>query len=229
MNSFIIDTHVHTSEVSSCGKVPACEVVKLYADKKYNALIITDHYYRDYFESLGSISWKEKIDIYLTGFRKAKSKGGKLGLEILLGIELRFDQGPNDYLVYGMDENFLYNNPELYKMTPSEFYRFKKDKGLAVYQAHPFRANMTAEKPENLDGIEVLNGNPRHNSFNKSAYAYASVNKLRMLSGSDFHQPQDLALGGLIIDELPLTSREFADYILGNKKIELIGISALTA
>ncbi len=229
MNTYTIDTHVHTAEVSSCGKVPACELVELYAAKKYDALIITDHYYRDYFESLGAGSWKEKTDIYLTGYRKAKAKGEKLGLKILLGIELRFDISPNDYLVYGMDEEFLYNNPELYKMVPSDFYAFKKGKGLAFYQAHPFRKNMTVEKTEYIDGIEVMNGNPRHDSNNLLAYRHAEQNKLRMLSGSDFHQRQDLAGGGVIIEELPITSTQFAEYILGDRKIELIGKSSLCA
>ena len=227
MESFKIDTHVHTSEVSHCGKVRACELVKLYAEKKYNALVITDHYHSDYFDSLGNIEWKEKIDCYLTGYRKAKRKGEKLGMQIILGIELRFTESPNDYLVYGMDEDFLYENPELHKMTFEEFYRFRAGKGIAIYQAHPFRKNMTVQESNMLDGIEVLNGNPRHDSNNPLALEHARFNKLRMLGGSDFHQVQDLAGGGIIIEKLPASSKDFAEYILGNNRVTLIGIENL--
>jgi len=46
------DTHVHTKEVSPCGKVPAIEVVKLYKDAGYHGIVITDHYCDSFFESL---------------------------------------------------------------------------------------------------------------------------------------------------------------------------------
>ena len=38
-----LDLHVHTSEVSGCGKVPAAEMVRLYHEAGYDAIVITDH------------------------------------------------------------------------------------------------------------------------------------------------------------------------------------------
>ncbi len=150
-----------------------------------------------------------------------------MGINILLGIELRFNNHANDFLVYGIDEEFLYNNPELYKLTPAEFTELKNGKGIMLFQAHPFRKKMKIEKNKYLDGIEVINGNPRHDSDNSTAYKHAVDNKLRMLSGSDFHQHPDIARGGLILNEKIKSSKEFADYILGNKSITLIGKSLL--
>ncbi|MDX9801168.1 MAG: PHP domain-containing protein [Spirochaetia bacterium] len=224
MNNYKIDTHVHTSEVSSCGKVPAADVARLYKEQNYDAIVITDHYYSGYFDSLFSLRWEEKIDSYLEGYRIAKAEGEKIGLKVLLGIEMRFDIHPNDYLIYGVDEEFLYRNPEMYRMTPEKFTRFKEGKGLAVFQAHPFRARMEIERNEYLDGIEVMNGNPRHDSNNCMAYNHALSNNLRMLSGSDFHQLPDLARGGLFMEELPESSTGFADYMLKNKIVDLIGV-----
>ena len=228
MTDYIIDTHIHTAEVSSCGRVHAEEVVELYKEKKYDALVITDHYFEAYFEKLGNRSWKEKIDSYLEGYRTARKKGKKSGLDVFLGIELRFNSHPNDFLVYGVDENFLYDFPELYRMTPKEFSELKKGKGIAFFQAHPFRKNMEVEKNKYIDGIEVINGNPRHDSGNMTAYNHALKNNLRMLSGSDFHQYQDLARGGVITERSIKSSGDFAQYLLNNESKKLIGESLLS-
>ncbi len=227
MTGYIIDTHVHTSEVSSCGRVHAEEIVELYSDKKYNALVITDHYFEAYFESLGNISWEKKIDSYLKGYRTARKAGKKAGIDVFLGIELRFNTHPNDFLVYGADEDFLYDFPELYRMTPKEFSELKKGKDIALFQAHPFREKMEIEKNEHIDGIEVINGNPRHDSKNMVAYNHALKNNLRMLSGSDFHQYQDLARGGIITERIIKSSGDFAQYLLNNEPKKLIGESLL--
>ncbi|MFQ9846849.1 MAG: PHP-associated domain-containing protein [[Clostridium] leptum] len=48
-----------------------------------------------------------------------------------------------------------------------------------------------------LDGVEVMNGNPRHNSHNEDAASFCRTNGLVGLSGSDFHEWEDLAIGGL--------------------------------
>ena len=229
MKGYRIDTHVHTAEVSPCGKIPAEEVVKLYIEQNYDAIIITDHYHDEYFDSLDTDKWEEKVDSYLSGYRTAVKYGKEAGLNILLGIELRFAGHPNDFLVYGLDEDFLYNNPELYKLTPEEFTELRKGTGIVMFQAHPFRKKMEVEKNEYLDGIEVINGNPRHDSDNNTAYRHALKNNLRMLSGSDFHQYTDIARGGLVLTEKITTSKDFADYIMNHSDIKLIGQSLLSA
>ena len=114
-------------------------------------------------------------------------------------------------------------------MTPEKFAELKQGKGIAFFQAHPFRPEMEVEKNEYLDGIEVINGNPRHDSKNMKAFNHARKNKLRMLSGSDFHQYQDLARGGIITDRIFESSKDFAQFLLNNGSKEMIGESLLTA
>lgn len=82
-------------------------------------MVITDHYYDGFFEALHGMSWNNKIDMYLKGFRLAEEEGKKTGVNILLGMELRFKENFNDYLVYGIDEDFLKHNKELYKLNLS--------------------------------------------------------------------------------------------------------------
>lgn len=216
------DTHVHTSEVSYCAKVSAKETVKMYKDAGYHGIVITDHYCDSYFIGLGGLSWNEKIDCYLEGYNIASNAGKKLGLKVILGMEIRFLENANDYLVYGIDEKFLRNNKELYKLSLKEFRGLTKGENILIFQAHPFRPKMITAPVELLDGIEVYNGNPRHNSNNDLAYEYALKNRLRMLSGSDFHRGEGLATGGIIVSESIGDSHEFSDIISNNKIIELI-------
>ncbi|NLO99295.1 MAG: PHP domain-containing protein [Clostridiaceae bacterium] len=222
MTAFKYDTHVHTSEVSCCAKVSAVEAVKMYKDAGFHGLVITDHYCDSYFVSLGDLSWNQKIDRFLEGYNIALKVGKKLGLKIILGMEIRFLENANDYLVYGIDEKFLRDNKELYKLSLREFRKLTKKDNILIFQAHPFRPFMIPAPAELLDGVEVYNGNPRHNSNNDIAYEYALKNQLRMLSGSDFHRRDGVAAGGIIVSENISDSHEFADMIKNNKIIELI-------
>ncbi|NLE26360.1 MAG: PHP domain-containing protein [Clostridiaceae bacterium] len=222
MTAFKYDTHVHTSEVSGCAKVSADEAVKMYKEAGYHGIVITDHYCDSFFNGLGDLSWDQKMDRYLDGYNIALNLGEKLGLKIILGMEIRFLENANDYLVYGIDEKFLKNYKELYKLSLKEFRELTKRESILIFQAHPFRPGMIPAPAELLDGIEVYNGNPRHNSNNDNAYQYALKNRLRMLSGSDFHRRDGIAAGGIIVFENIGDSHEFSDMIRNNKIIELI-------
>jgi len=218
---FKYDTHVHTSETSHCGVITAKETVDHYTDAGYNGICITDHYYKSYFEDMNDISWEEKINIYLKGYKNACVEAEKSSLNIFLGMEITFPNSPNDYLVFGVTEEFLIENPELYNYSISDFREITKKYGMLIYQAHPFRPYITPQLPMFLDGIEVYNGNPRHNSRNELAYKYAVDNNLKMSSGSDSHQTEDVGRGGFITETAIKTNKEFVN-LLNSKPVELI-------
>lgn len=200
---FKIDTHVHTDDVSPCAHVKSTEAVALYKKQGYSGIVITDHYSLRTFIKMRGLSQKEKIEKYLSGYRSAKEEGERLGLKVYLGMEITFSWSMNDYLVFGMEEDFLLRNFKLCGMGLSKFRRLADENNLLIYQAHPFRVGMTRTDPKYLDGVEVFNGNPRHKSNNESALEFARKNGLHMSSGSDFHRPEDLAAGGMKFPELP--------------------------
>ena len=216
------DIHVHTCETSACGKVDAIDVVRLYKEAGYSGIVITDHYYKAFFDKFPFSDWGMKIESYLAGYRRALEEGAKVGINVLLGMEIKFNDMPNDYLVYGIDEDFLKDNPELYNLNLKEFRDFIKNENILIYQAHPFRKGQTINDPKLLDGIEVYNGNPRHDSKNELAYKYAIENQLRLISGSDFHQVEDLARGGIIVDKNITTIDEMVNILKDNGVISLI-------
>ncbi|MGN0571833.1 MAG: PHP domain-containing protein [Candidatus Fimenecus sp.] len=203
MERFFTELHAHTSDTSRCGGVCAKDLVALYKQAGASTVVMTDHLSPSTFEAYpqGSLSWKEKIDIFLQGYRNAKAEAGD-ELTVLLGMELRFDRkgDNNDYLVYGVTEEFLYQNPDLLKMRLSSFSKLAHKNGLLIFQAHPFRDGMHIVNPAYLDGVEIYNACVRHNSRNAIAEKWAKMHHLRGSAGSDFHQTEDIARGGILTD-----------------------------
>ncbi len=217
-----IDIHTHTSETSPCGKLDARTLVRLYHAAGYKGIVTTDHYYRGFFEGLSQNVWEDKIHAFLQGYDTAREEGEKLGLQVLLGMEIRFDGSDNDYLVYGIDEAFLCRNRYLYESNIKEFFEGIKEVPILVYQAHPFRHPCVPTDPACIHGVEVYNEHPRHDSQNPKAYAYALQHDLKMISGSDAHQAQDIARGGLILQKIPSTTAELVDILMQDRIVELI-------
>lgn len=217
MSSYRYEIHTHTQEVSSCGYVDAAVAVQMHKDAGYQGIIITDHFNEDYFESLDSMTWEEKIDCYLRGYKKAVEEGLKIDMDILWGLELRFIENDNDYLVYGVDEDFLKEIPDFYKSNLIDFMkRIEQREDILVFQAHPFRDGCKLADPLIVHGLEIYNGNPRHDSRDELAAKVAFENNLLVISGSDFHRPGDLATSGILLPERITTDRDLVSVLKKN-------------
>ncbi len=218
---FIIDPHIHTAEISPCGKVDASRLVALYKKAGYQGLIITDHLsmYCPIFQEKGP--WQEKIDRFFTGYDLIKQIGESQGLVILPGFELTFNKAPNDYLVYGIDKTWLYRHENLLDSSIEEFSESISDSGALIIQAHPFRKRLLPRDKPHIHGIEVYNGNARHDSQNKRALEYSESHALLSCSGSDFHQEEDCGRGGIRFEYPVLSIEEFISGIKDGK-MELI-------
>lgn len=221
MNYYRYETHAHTCEVSSCGKVPAEEMAGLYHKAGYQGIIFTDHFYNGFIQRTDG-SWKDIIDSYLSGYRKAKQAGEKLGMDIMLGMELRFDGTDEDYLIYGFDEDFLYDTQYPNRNTLASFRESIQGRGILIFQAHPCRKNLQVAPPELLDGVEGFNGNPRHNSQNDKAFAYCRANGLYLSSGSDAHQPQDVGRGGIGLTKRIRSGRDYVELFLSGEPMDIL-------
>ena len=197
---FKLETHCHTSEVSGCSRLPAVQLVTQLKRSGYGGAVITDHFHHGYFDSLTG-SWTQKIDCFLSGYRAACEAGAQAGLHIYCGLEFRTTTSDNDYLLFGATPELLYSTPELHRYTIPQLRALADREGLLLVQAHPFRTGLTREDPALLDGVEVFNGHPRHDSRNPLALEFAAAHPhLIRTSGSDYHRTQDLATGGIETD-----------------------------
>ncbi|MCH5315965.1 MAG: PHP domain-containing protein [Eubacterium sp.] len=202
-NEFKYELHCHTGCVSRCGRTEPEEIVKLYIDKGYDGIVVTDHYSPMTFKK----NWcpQTQIDFYLQGYRRMKAAAPE-NFTVLLGMELRHYATGNDYLIYGVEEDFLYSAGNLLAALEKKVYTMCKERGYLVFQAHPFRPYIIRCNPKYLDGIEVYNGKvPR--SQNERALAWAKKTGKLMCSGSDFHEIENLAKGGIITSS-PIKTNE---------------------
>ncbi|MBQ3141832.1 MAG: PHP domain-containing protein, partial [Clostridia bacterium] len=184
------ELHVHTAECDKVARVGGAEIVRMYADAGYDGLVITDHYFSLFFdwfsEELTNADHKAIIDHWLRGYHAARNEGEKLGFTVLPGAEVRFDGTINDYLVYGLEEDFFYHAPLLNRLSGLEELLQVLPPEVCVVQAHPFRNKMTVCDPAPLFGIEVHNGGTEP-FRNHLARLFAEHYGKPMTAGSDFH------------------------------------------
>ena len=205
------EMHVHTKECDKVAKFKGAEIVNLYKDAGYDGIVITDHYFSMFFDwfkdELCGSNHKKIIERFLKGYYSAKEAGERKGITVLCGAEVRFDNTINDYLIYGLEENDFYELPLLNKLKDvQELVDVLPDYALVV-QAHPFRNNMTVCDPTPIFGIEAYNGG--NDEFrNKLAKIYALHYKKSLVSGSDFHDINRLAKGGIATENKICTSKD---------------------
>ena len=205
------EAHIHTKESSICGKADAARLVEIYKEKGFHTLFITDHINNGAFMSWEGLSWEERIDRFYLGYEEARRRGDEIGVRVLFAVEVKFmepEGNMHDYLVYGLDREFLKSHPYFNIGSLEEFLEIKPE-GALLLQAHPYR-NGCYPTPDLVDGIEVCNAHPRHENHNDSALALAKERSFPVSVGSDVHMEGDAARAYVLTDE-PIETVE--DYI----------------
>ena len=196
---YLFEMHTHTKEVSTCAVAFSEDLIESYKDSDYAGFVLTNHLTASTFERAGlqDAPWDEKIDHFMKGFHTVKKAAGNR-FTVLLGAEINFYNTSNDYLIYGVTEDFLRSNGDLMAITPKQVSKLCHENGMLFIQAHPFRRGMKITDWNILDGYEIYNGNPRHKSNNDIAELWAKKhNKSIVVSGSDFHEIGDACAGGI--------------------------------
>lgn len=222
---FKTELHLHSAEVSHCGKVYSPDIVKKYKEAGYDTVVLTNHMSKYTFRSKNEgawdgMTWDEKVTFFISGYKKLKEAAGD-ELNVILGMELRFYKSPNDFLVYGVTEEFLRKSGDIMDTTLKELKPILEENGMLIYQAHPFRNGMEITKPELLDGIEVFNGHCNHDSRNNIARLWAERFDLKKTSGSDFHHDYQKPAGGILTD-MEIKDNETLLEVLKNGQYQLI-------
>ncbi|MGN1098999.1 MAG: PHP domain-containing protein [Christensenellales bacterium] len=193
-----IETHLHLAPNSDCAIEQPRETARLCRNAGYDGVIVTNHIMRYIFER-----WQKQglnpMEFYLKSYHDLKKYGERLGLQVWLGAEVNLDRynradinGPvYEFLLYGIDEDFLLANPEIYMLSQEELFSLCASRGVLMVQAHPFRDTSRLADTNLLHGLEVCNANPRHDSHNDEAVRVAEKCGLIATAGSDFHQRGD--------------------------------------
>lgn len=219
-----IELHAHTTPASSCSDIEPAEMIRIYSEKKYNAVVITNHFYKSANEDT---SLKNSyIDRYISDYQKAADEAEKHNMKAFLGAEIRFTENSNDYLLFGVDREIL---SICYDYLDKGVEKFRNEVALeksVFLQAHPFRNGIELVDPTFLDGIESFNMHPNHNSRVGQAARYAKENKLSIkVAGSDFHHKNQghEALSALRSRMMPMDSFDIAKILRSSDYIFELG------
>lgn len=198
-----IELHAHTSPVSGCSSISPERMAQIHKEMGYDAVVITNHCAADS---------ADRVDAYLDAFKSTYEEGKKLGVTVILGIEYNADG--QDYLVYGVDAEFVKKAMTRKTTSYADFYKEMKDEKSVFLCAHPFRGPWRDLGDEYLDGIEIFNMHPGHNSRVGYAARYAKLHNMPIVTcGSDFHGEPDNGMVCVRSKVLPKDSYELADLL----------------
>jgi diguanylate cyclase (GGDEF)-like protein len=98
------------------------------------------------------------------------------------------------------------------RITQQELYEYCKQNGALMVQAHPLRPNFELMNVEYLDGVE-LNLSSRDFVTHSQVEELADKYSLPLTVGSDYHEPFDNDVGGIIIPDEITNSVELCNYL----------------
>jgi histidinol phosphatase-like PHP family hydrolase len=200
---YMYETHMHTHPVSACAVNSPEEMVRYYKSKGYAGVIITDHFFNGNNGCPKNAPWEEKVKSFMNAYERAKNEGDKCDLDVFFGLEYSYNG--TDFLVYGLDEDFLLKNPGFDSLDMNGFSAAVRGAGAYLAQAHPYRAAWWIEKPEPahpslIDGIEVHNAS-MDNKTNKRALQFAEKHGLAKQSGTDAHSTSSKRPSGIALQK----------------------------
>lgn len=208
------EMHCHTAETSTCAAAKAKDTVEFYKSIGYSGLVVTDHYSFATFGKNGSFKRNIDADRFLEGYRCAREAAGE-DFTVLLGMEIRFFATANDYLVYGIDEDFVRKNGNMLFMGLRRFHELVKESDAIIVQAHPFRPYISRANPKCLDGCEVFNSKDRDKNYNQKALEWAERENFKILTGgADYHRESQRGnASGIITEEMINTNAELVEIL----------------
>ena len=219
--AFLYETHLHTKEGSVCGVSPGREYVRKYLDLGYTGIIVTDHFFRGNCRVDRNYPWNKWVDKFCSGYENAREEGARLGLDVFFGWEETI--GENDYLVYGLDKDWLLEHPEVIDWDQYEQFEEVRRHGGCVVHAHPYRYSRHHDKSlsaakRHVHAIEAANfGNCR--SSNILAFSTAKKMNVTATAGSDIHSARDILLDnvfGVYLDKKMETIADYVNAVLNN-------------
>lgn len=203
---YVYETHLHTSQASACARATGAEMARACHRAGYTGIMVTDHFFYGNSCIDRSLPWQEWVEQFCKGYEDAKAEGDRIGLAVFFGWEANYDG--TEFLIYGLDKEWLLDHPEVKDVTVEEQYYLVRDAGGLVVHCHPYRdeAYIPAVRifPDYIDAVEGVNATHSckksrgHNrpEFDVRAQEYAARFHLPMTAGSDIHGT-DLLFGGI--------------------------------
>ncbi|GHV89811.1 hypothetical protein AGMMS50268_03140 [Spirochaetia bacterium] len=224
--NYLYETHLHTSQTSVCGESRGRDYIQAYKDQGYAGIIVTDHFYKGNCAVSRNLPWREWVNQFCRGFEDARNEGARRGLDVFFGWEETFDG--DDYLIYGLDREWLLEHPESARWSRKDQYRAVQQAGGCVVQAHPFRQHYYIHQislaPALVDAVEAANAGNHEQSYDALAMRYAKKLKIPVTAGSDIHEVSQLEAGYIFGVYLDKKMAAITDYVAAIKGNAIVGL-----
>lgn len=210
--NYVYETHLHTAGVSACASCPAEDYIEHMKAVGYSGIIVTDHFFTGNSAVPRNLPWEERVNRFCSGYEKALRAAEGADFTVLFGLEYNFSG--DEFLIYGVDKNWLLDNPDIEAQDRFEVYRRVHMGGGIMIQAHPYRERGYLSAihltPDVSDGAEAYNAaNPDWQ--NALGYQYAKEQGFKMTAGSDIHYLTLENRGGMSFNHPINTIEDFVE------------------
>jgi hypothetical protein len=223
--SYLYETHLHTAQGSACSVSRGRDYVEKYRDSGFAGIIVTDHFYNGNTAIDRGLPWKEWVDRFCRGYEETRNEGEKIGLDVFFGWEETFER--DDYLVYGLDKNWLLAHSEAAHWSRKEQFDAVHAAGGCIVQAHPFRVASYIKTihlaPKLVDAVEIANGcnDPEWDAL---ASEYALRAGLPATAGSDIHEVNQFYDGNIFGVRLDKKAETIQDFVAAIRNRAIAGL-----
>ncbi|MDR3145169.1 MAG: PHP domain-containing protein, partial [Treponema sp.] len=223
--AYLYETHLHTVQSSLCGKARGEEYIEAYKEAGYTGIIVTDHFYNGNTAADRTLPWSEWVERFCRGYEETRAEGERHGLDVFFGWEETFEG--DDYLIYGLDKDWLLAHPEAASWTRQEQYAAVRRNGGCVVQAHPFRLAPYIRKIHLstgcVDAVEAANGGNQQ-AWDALAMRYARKLRLPVTAGSDIHHAGQFETGEIFGVYLTEKMNTIHDYVRAIRENRIAGL-----
>lgn len=207
------ETHLHTKGCSKDGKNTGSQMVDKACEMGYSGIVITNHFFGGNTCIDENLSWKDFVGAYENDYLVAKEYGQKCGIDVLFGIEDKYDTG-KEILIYGVAPSAIAQNTDYPKLSLEEKSAFIRENGGITVCAHPYRVRDRIPYPDRVPSADLLDGAEVYNSHNNrcengKATAFAVKNSLLPFSGGDTHIAEKFGGSGLVFNERVSDEKQF--------------------
>ena len=208
------ETHLHTCQGSACASATGAEMARAHLDAGYTGIFITDHFFNGNTAVARDLPWKQRVELFCSGFEEARREGDKIGLQVFFGFEYNYHGA--EFLVYNLDKQWLLAHEDIHLVSPRCALDMMHRDGGFVVQAHPFRErdyiDHTQLFPRDIDAVEAINA-ANAPGENDRAFQFAKMFDLPVTSGSDSHHTHLLYGGGVEVPEKIETPMDYLRWI----------------
>ena len=217
------ETHLHTREASACASASGAEQARRYKELGYDGIFVTDHFFNGNTCIHEYTDWADRVHQFCAGYRNAKEEGDRIGLKVFFGFEYCHDGA--DLLVYGTDEQWLIDNPDVMEINVYDFCDKIHAMGGFIVHAHPFReAGYLREiklLPMWVDAVEAHNCGNAAQVMNDRAMWFAEQFGLPVSAGTDNHHLWAERISGVMTEKPLMAPQDYIDAVK-ERRVELI-------